>query len=89
MGSLRANRIHARVRALQRAGIELKPSLEETIVRKIQAGEATYVEKTSRTRSVFDVELDEIGMIRVVYCKDKKQLITVLPREEADVCVAS
>lgn len=81
MSKARAQTRHARVRALQRYGIELGPAGRAEIIRAIQGGRSTVVERQSRRVTVHDVEL-EGGVVRVVYDRQRKTLVTFLPSDE-------
>jgi len=72
----KAERIHARVRLAVRYGLE-SSALDEA-VKQIQGGRAHFIESQSHRVSVFDVELRG-KQVRVVYDKERGQLITALP----------
>ena len=71
---------HAKVRALERYGVDLTSTKRYDILWQIQSRQAIFVEKQSHTRSIFIVEIDGIKM-KVVYNSKAKQLRTVLPME--------
>ena len=73
-------RRHAKKRAKERLGISLTTKLEKQIVQAIRSNKFTFVHRTSRTRIVADVDLAG-RIIRVVYSKSTKQIVTVLPRK--------
>jgi hypothetical protein len=75
---LRAQRKHAKRRALERYGLGLGRSDIAEVVKKIQAGEAVFVEKQSGRVSVWDVEVGG-KTARVVYDKLRKNIATFLP----------
>jgi hypothetical protein len=72
---------HARKRAMERYGIDLSRAKQEEIIGLIKANKAQFVEKQSNRITVFRVVLDD-KMFRVVYDKQRKSLVTVLPQEE-------
>ena len=79
MNKAKAERIHARRRALERYGVEMGPATRRRIVSAIQRGDATFVRRRSLRVSIFDVALGDVAPMRVVYDRKRKELITVLP----------
>lgn len=73
-------RRHARERGRERYGIEMGPAVEDEIVRKIAGGKSICVERQSLRVSVHDVPLEGLT-VRVVYDKQRRQVVTFLPRE--------
>ncbi|HEX7277887.1 MAG TPA: hypothetical protein VF244_10975 [Acidimicrobiales bacterium] len=74
-----AERLHARIRARERYGIELGEASRSAIIRSIQTGTSTIVERQTNRVSVHDVDLDG-QVVRVVYDRARKELVTFLPR---------
>jgi len=71
---------HAKIRARERYGISLDENKMRSIVRKIQMGHATFLKKQSNRVSIYLIEVDG-QMMRVVYDKLRKVLVTCLPME--------
>lgn len=69
--------IHARRRFYQRFGIKLTKELKVHIVKMIQRGFATLVEKQTNRVSLFDVCI-EGKTVRVVYDKQRKNIVSAL-----------
>lgn len=74
----KAQKIHAKRRALQRYSIELNKSLHKDWIHQIQNGVAKFVERQSNRISVYEI-LVEGKIIPVVYDKIRKNIVTVLP----------
>lgn len=75
-----AQRFHAKKRATQRYGLTLTTEKQQAIVRLIQLGRGRFIRNQSNRVSVWAVEYG--GMILpVVYDKNRKVLVTVLPQE--------
>lgn len=73
-------RIHAKRRAEERYALELNRDDLRNIVQRIQQNQATHVEKQSHRVSVFDLTYNNID-VRVVYDKNRKTIVTFLPKE--------
>lgn len=69
--------IHARRRFYQRFGIKLTKELKADIIRLIQQGFATHVEKQTNRVSLFDVFIED-RIVRVVYDKHRKNIVSAL-----------
>lgn len=83
MNKQKAQRRHARIRALERAGIELSDAKRAEIIGLIRSGKSTMVQKQSLRVSVHDVTLrDGGGRVRVVYDRKRHELVTFLPPDE-------
>ena len=74
----RCQNIHARQRFRKRHGIEFTRKMSRDIIKQIQMGKATFVESQSNRISIFDVT-HECIQYRVVYDKNRKTIVTVLP----------
>jgi len=73
--------IHLRKRWNERVGGTMTKSLHDKIVAMIHSKQSTPIRKTSNRVTIHDVLV--IGNIhRVAYDKERKQIVTVLPREE-------
>jgi uncharacterized protein YjhX (UPF0386 family) len=94
-GKAKAQRLHAKRRGAERYGLNLSNDDLAQIVRLIQEGKATLIEKQSNRVTIFDVEMarcynDEPHTCtdctvrrvttRVVYDKERKQIASFLPR---------
>ena len=76
-------RAHLKRRFLERFGVEINRIDEIQMLNQIQNKEAEFIEKQSIRVSVFDVKLNEVKY-RVVYDKNRKHLVTVLPYYEKE-----
>lgn len=72
---------HAKMRAFQRFGIRLDENTHNQIIKKIQKGEAQFIEKQSNRISLFWVDYNEMKL-KIVYDKERKLIVTVMGREE-------
>lgn len=77
-------RRHARERGRERYGVEMGADLERFIIGRITSGRSTPVERQSLRVSVHDVTLDDGQHVRVVYDKERRQIVTFLPMPERD-----
>jgi hypothetical protein len=77
-----AQRLHAYGRALLRYDIELTDELHKRLIRAVQNGRSTPIEKQSLRLSVHEYNLDG-KMIRFVYDKQRKQIVTFLHIDES------
>lgn len=75
--------IHARKRFFQRFNIILTKELKAHIVKMIQRGFATHVEKQTNRISLFDVYV-EGKTVRVVYDKHRHNIVSALWPEGID-----
>jgi hypothetical protein len=73
-----AERQHAKRRARERYGIAFNSQMNKNLIAQIQRGEARLVRRQSQRVSVWDVEIAG-GPARVVYDRDRKQIVTFLP----------
>lgn len=83
-GKHKAQKIHSRRRAMERYGINPSRALHDEWVRRIQSGDfkqARPLEKQSVRLTVFQLEHDG-EVVRVVYDKTRKQIVTVLPKDD-------
>jgi len=74
-----SQRRHARHRAHERYGIDVVPGVRKEIIAKIRSGRSQPVETQSLRISVHDVEING-QIVRVVYDRQRKELVTFLPR---------
>lgn len=74
----RARLRHVRKRALNRWGILLHQDAQAAIARKIEEGDAQFVRETDNAKRVYLVDY-EGQRLPVVYDRQRKQLVTVLP----------
>jgi len=80
MSKKKAQQRHARKRFAERYGVVFDPRLERDFIQIIQSGDARFVEKQSNRVSLFDITMGE-EVFRVVYDKERKTIVTVLPKE--------
>lgn len=75
-------RQHAKAMALSRYGVNLNQAKYRSVVSQIQKGHSKFVGKVSNSRSLHLVTVidDERGPVnmKVIYDKDRKELVTVL-----------
>ena len=71
-------RQHAKVRFIQRLGVNLTSQLHNELTRQIQSGKLQCIEKQSNRVSVFLMEV-EGQEAKIVYDKNTKNIVTVLP----------
>jgi len=77
-------RDHSRRRAQERFDFELTAHRHGAIVQQIQEGEAKFITKYSNSRTLFSVAGNVVGIdkakdVPVIYDKQRKTIITVLP----------
>lgn len=77
----KTQRIHARKRALQRYNIDINRNDIEEIIKKINSGEAKFIEKQSLRVSIWFVEIKG-KKVKVVYDKLRKTIASFLPIKE-------
>jgi len=80
----KSERLHARRRARERYGIEVGNHTRRKIIQAIQGGRSKAVRRTSTNKTVHDVTLDDGFTVRVVYDKERKEIVTFLPLEKGD-----
>lgn len=73
-------RVHARRRARERYGLEFGPTTESEVLRVIQSSRSRLIERQSNRVSVHEVTLGDGLVVRVVYDRKRKQVVTFLPR---------
>lgn len=76
---------HTYVRAAQRYGICLDDDQQGAIVEDIQNNKCQFIERQSRDKTVWDVVFEE-HILRVVYDKRYKSLVTILPQTTENSC---
>lgn len=79
----KSERIHAHRNALLRYGISYGQKMRKGLIEKIQRGEAIFLESTSNRARNFAVSY-EGEVYPVVYDKQRKEIVTFLPREYLD-----
>lgn len=72
-----AQRRHAKRRAAQRFGVNVGTETLRAAVTAIQSGQAKHIETQSNRISVHELEIHGI-LMRVVYDKHRKEIVTVL-----------
>ena len=73
-------RRHARKRCRQRLGIKLTTKLEKQIVNAVESGKYEHIKNCKKpSRVLIDVDITS-QIIRIVYCRTLKQVITVYNR---------
>lgn len=82
MGSSKAKglRRHAKRRAYERYGIVIGNSRLEKVVKAIQRNKGKFIQRYSNRVTEWEVTLEE-EVCRVLYDKERKQIITFLPSE--------
>lgn len=75
------HRAHARRRLLSRYGLEFTNEMENSMIRQIQSGDGSLVEKQTNRVSVWSVDHDGENY-NVAYDKLSKSIITFLYPEE-------
>ena len=76
-------RRHAKRRAQERYGLTLNRAELERLVRRIQHGEATVLERQSHRISVFGLIVQGVS-VRVVYDAKRKTIVSFLPLSERE-----
>ncbi len=79
----KSQKIHARKRASQRYGMNFGPIRLNRAIEQIRNNEVIILERSSSSKKVFLVELDE-EFCPVVYDNKRKEIVTFLPREYLD-----
>mgnify|MGYP006189081269 CR=1 FL=1 len=82
MTKKRQQRRHAQKRALQRYGIDLTKSTRDALIKRIQSGDYEFCEKQSNRVTHFVMKLDG-ELVRLVYDKLRREIVTFLPSETA------
>ncbi len=78
MDKLRAERVHAKKRALERFGVTLNRHQLRSVVESIRSGRALFLERQSLARTLWLVDL--LGQpARAVYGKSRGEIVTFLP----------
>lgn len=78
-----SQRAHAKRRFIERTGTTLSKALRRDLVRRIQDGKATFLDKQSNRVSLWKVP-ELTGDHVLVYDKRTHEIVTVLPLE--DLC---
>lgn len=81
MDKKKSEQIHAKRRVLERYGIELTQKLRDTIRGKIKRQDGKFLYRTSLRVSVWSVIHDD-KRFKVVYDKQRKEIVSFLPPEE-------
>jgi hypothetical protein len=76
----KAQRLHARRRAVERYGIEMGRATRQEILASIRGSRSTCVERQSHRVSIHDVVLGDGVTVRVVYDRQSKEIVSFLPR---------
>lgn len=76
----KCQKTHFKRRLKQRYGLNIGKEGIKKIIDMIKNGNAEFVEKQSNRISIFNVEYEE-EKIRVVYDKNRKNLVSALPCE--------
>lgn len=79
----KSQRNHARIRALQRFGIRYGNDMRNCLVRKIQSGDAIFLERNSLRCGNFAVNYQR-QWYPVVYDNKRKEIVTFLPQNYLD-----
>jgi len=74
----RAQRIHAKRRAVERYGSELSNSKLNEICKSIQSNKGTFLGRSSHRTTIWEVNYNNI-VYKVVYDKNRKSIVSFLP----------
>lgn len=75
-------RIHTEKRAVERYGYAFTMATIASFIQQIQTGEAKFISRTSNRVTVWYVKHpDTQEQVKVVYDKQRKAIVTVLPKE--------
>ena len=80
LNKTKCQRAHAKRRANQRYGLSLNRDKLNAMVRLIQEGKCTFIERQSNRVTVFSLLFEGLTF-PVVYDKQRKTIVTVLPPE--------
>lgn len=80
MNKVEAERVHAKRRAKERFGLNLTKDVRDLLRGKIKRGEGTFISRRSRRISIWRISYENI-FYRVVYDKDRHEIVTFLPEE--------
>lgn len=83
MTKAQAQRIHATKRAEERYGMTLTRDMHHQLVKMIQSGKSTVIERQSLRVSVHELMIED-EPVRVVYDRIRKTIVTFLPFEVVD-----
>ena len=78
MSKAKSYRRHAKKRLLERYGLKVNRNILRQIVGKIQKNKVEVIGKSSNSRTLFYVWIDNVK-IKVVYDKKRKEIVTALP----------
>jgi len=81
MNKRKMQKIHAKSRFFERHDILLTKDLHKELINNIQNGKAKFVKKQSNRVTLWDIDFTD-KLIRVVYDKHRKLIITTLPVQE-------
>jgi len=81
MTKLQAERAHCKQRFLERYGIEFNRHMRSEFEKLIQTNQTHLIKKQSNRVSIHDV-IYEGEVYRVVYDKNRKTIVTVLPSDK-------
>lgn len=81
MNKKKAQRIHAKRRALERYGLEVTEEVRDNLKSKVARGDGVFLYRTSRRVSVWELTL-EGNEYRIAYDKNRKEIITFLPNDQ-------
>jgi hypothetical protein len=77
-----AERRHARRRAEERYGINAGPATRQEIARKIRGSKAKLIRRTSLNVAVYEVQLDDGPLVKVVWDRKRAEVVTFLPPDD-------
>lgn len=81
MNKKRSEREHAKRRALERYDLTFTKTIRYALLDKIKRSDGTFLFRQSRRISIWEVD-HENKKYRIVYDKDRKEIVTFLPPEE-------
>jgi hypothetical protein len=76
-------REHAKQRAKQRYGVEIYGPVRKEIIDMIKNGQAKFISRLSRTRTLFSVVLNDKTTF-VIYSAAIHDIVTFLPNKKAE-----
>lgn len=80
MNKKRSEREHAKRRALERYDLTFTKAIRYALLDKIKRSEGTFLFRQSRRISIWEVE-HENKKYRIVYDRNRKEIVTFLPLE--------
>lgn len=79
-----SERRHAKKRAFERYGLVLNKFDFQTIILRIQTNKAKFIERQTNRITIWELTVHDI-LCRVVYDKQRKQIVSFLPLEAKEI----